>query len=90
MQWVTRKLSALLRWHGETLPDEQRQELNRLRFRLLACPGEQAELCGRQRAALARAWELIAGTISEQALRLRDDLRAVLSTSASCAEARAV
>jgi hypothetical protein len=88
MQWVTRKLSELLKRHGETLPDEQRKELNRLRFRLLACPERPATLDERGRAALARAWELIAGSLVEEALHLRDDLRAVLNRSASRAEAR--
>jgi Transposase len=88
MQWVTRKLSELLKRHGEALPEAERTELNRLRFRLLACPEKQAKLSDRQRAALARAWELIAGTVVEEALRLRDDLRAALNTSTSRAEAR--
>jgi Transposase len=89
MQWVTRKLSELLRRHGETLPDDQRKELNRLRFRLLACPEKQVKLTERQRAALARAWELIGGTVIEEAIQLRNDLRSVLNTSTSRAEARA-
>ena len=89
MQWTTRKLSELLKRHGEALPDDQRTELNRLRFLLLACPEQQAKLSERQRAALARAWELVAGTTVEEALQLRNDLRAVLNTSTSRAEARA-
>lgn len=88
MQWTTRKLSELLKRHGETLPDADRKDLNRVRFLLLACPEQQAKLSERQRAALARAWELVAGTVVEEALRLRDDLRAVLNTSTSRAEAR--
>lgn len=89
MQWVTRKLSELLKRHGEALPEAERRELNRLRFRLLACPERRARFSERQRTALARAWGLIAGSAVEDALRLRDDLRAVLNTSASRAEARA-
>jgi transposase-like protein len=89
MQWTTRKLSELLKRHGETLPEADRKELNRLRFRLLACPERRAKLDERQRAALARAWELIAGTVVEAAIQLRDDLRAALNTSTSRAEARA-
>jgi len=89
MQWTTRKLSELLKRHGETLPEEERKELNRLRFLLLACPERHATLSERQRAALARAWELVGDTVVEEALRLRDDLRAVLNTSTSRAEARA-
>ena len=89
MQWTTRTLSALLKRHGETLPDADRKELNRLRFLLLACPEKQAKLTERQRAALARAWALIAGTVVEEAIQLRDALRAVLNTSTSRAEARA-
>lgn len=97
MQWVTRKLAHLLRDHGQTLPAEQRRELHRLRFRLLACPpapgDRRAErrwtrLTERDRAALTRAWELIAGTVVEEALHLRDALRAVLNESADRAEAR--
>ena len=88
MQWVTRKLSELLKRHGERLPEAERQELNRLRFLLLACPEKQAKLSERQRAALARAWELIGGTVVEEAIRLRNDLRAVLNTSTSRTEAR--
>lgn len=89
MQWTTRKLSELLKRHGESLPEAERKELNRLRFRLLACPEQRAKLDERGRAALARAWELIRGTVVEEAIRLRDDLRAVLNTSTSRAEARA-
>lgn len=88
MQWVTRKLSELLKRHSETLPDDQRRELNRLRFRLLASPEQHAKLTERQRTALTRAWELIADTVVAEALHLRDDLRAVLNASASRAEAR--
>jgi transposase len=97
MQWVTRKLAELLKRSGETLPAEQRKELTRLRFRLLACPpapGDRraerrwARLSERDRAALARAWDLIAGTVVEEALQLRDALRAVLNESTSRAEAR--
>lgn len=89
MQWATRKLSELLKRHGETLPDDQRTELNRLRFLLLACPERQAKLSERQRAALARAWELVRDTVVEEALLLRNDLRAVLNTSTRRAQARA-
>jgi hypothetical protein len=89
MQWVTRKLSERLKRYGETLSDDQRKELNRLRFLLLACPERQAKLDERGRAALARAWALIAGSLVTDALHLRDDLRAVLNQSASRAEARA-
>jgi len=88
MQWVTRKLSALLKHHGETLAAAERKELNRLRFRRLACPEQPAKLSARQRAALARAWALVRGTVVEEASHLRNDLRAGLSTSPSRAEAR--
>lgn len=88
MQWVTRKLSELLKRHAATLPEAERRELNRLRFRLLACPERRARLSERQRAALAGAWALIAGTVVEEAIDLRDDLRAVLNTSTTRAEAR--
>ncbi len=89
MQWATRTLSALLKRHGESLPEADRRELNRLRFLLLAGPEKQAKLTERRRAALARAWALIAGTVVEEAIQLRNDLRAVLNTSTSRAEARA-
>ncbi len=89
MQWTAGTLSALLKRYGETLPDADRKELNRLRFLLLACPEKQAKLTARQRAALARAWALTAGTVVEEAIQLRNDLRAVVNTSTSRAEARA-
>jgi hypothetical protein len=97
MQWISRKLARLLREYGRTLPAEQRRELHRLRCRLLACPpapGDRraerrwARLTERDRAALTRAWELIAGTVVADALHLRDALRAVLNESADRAEAR--
>jgi transposase len=88
MQWVTRQLARLLRDYGRTLPEAERKELNRLRFRLLTSPERQARFDERGRAALARAWELVRGTLVEEALRLRDDLRAVLNTSADRWEAR--
>ena len=97
MQWVTRKLADLLKHYGQTLPEEPRKLLNRLRFRLLACPpapGDRraerrwARLSERDRTALARAWDLIAGTVVEQALQVRDALRTVLNESTSRAEAR--
>jgi hypothetical protein len=89
MQWTTRKLSELLKRHGATLSEAERTELNRLRFLLLRCPERQAKLSAHQRVALARAWDLIAGTVVEEAIHLRNDLRSVLNTSTSRAEARA-
>ncbi len=97
MQWVTRKLAELLKRYGETLPEEHRKVLHRWRFRLLACPpapGDRraerrwARLSERDRTALAHAWDLIAGTVVEQALQVRDALRTVLKESTSRAEAR--
>jgi len=88
MQWVTRKLAQLLKEYGQTLPEEQRKELTRLRFLLLATPEKQERLTERQRAALAKAWELIRGSVAEEAIQLRNDLRAVLNTSADGWEAR--
>ena len=88
MQWVTRKLARLLKDYGATLPADQRKELNRLRFVLLASPEKQQRLGPRARAALARAWELIADSVVAEAIRLRNDLRAVLNTSTTRAEAR--
>ncbi|HEX9358235.1 MAG TPA: transposase [Streptosporangiaceae bacterium] len=87
MQWVTRKLAELLARYGETLPAERRAELNRLRFRLLASPDRQARFTERERAALERAWELARGTVAEEALLLRDQLRALVNHSTSRSEA---
>ena len=89
MQWVTRKLARLLKDYGTTLPADQRKELNRLRFVLLASPEKQQRLGPRAQAALTRAWELIADSIVAEAIQLRNDLRAVLNTSTTRAEARA-
>lgn len=88
MQWVTRTLARLLKEYGASLPPEQRTELNRLRFHLLAAPERQAHLNERQQRALARAWTLIRGSVVEEAIALRNDLRAVLNTSADGWEAR--
>lgn len=49
MQWTTRKLSELLKRHGERLPEAERKALNCLRSRLLACPDKQARLDERGR-----------------------------------------
>jgi hypothetical protein len=88
MQWVTRQLARLLKHYGQTLPEADRKELNRLRFLLLASPEKQARLGPRARAALARAWERIADSVVAEAIQLRNDLRAVLNTSTTRAEAR--
>jgi len=88
MQWVTRTLARLLREYGESLPQEQRRELNRLRFHLLAAPERQAHLNERQQRAFARAWALIRGSVVEEAIALRNHLRTVLDTSADGWEAR--
>jgi hypothetical protein len=94
MQWTTRKLAEVLKAHGETLPEADRKALQRLRFRLLACPEtlerqrRAGRLGARTEAALARAWALLAGTVVEEALRLREELRAALNQSASRQEAR--
>jgi hypothetical protein len=87
MHWLTHTLARLLRDYCETLPEAERQDLTWLRFRLLACPDRQMRLGERERAALARAWELVRGTVVEDALLLRDDLWVVLNTSTSRAEA---
>jgi Transposase len=88
MQWVTRQLARLLKDYGATLPPAPRKELHRLRFVRLASPEKQQRLGPRAQAALARAWELIAGSIVAEAIQLRNDLRAVLNTSTTRAEAR--
>jgi hypothetical protein len=95
MQWVTRALAALLKAHGETLGEDDRTALHRLRFRLLACPEtlerqrQAGRIGARTEEALARAWTLLRGTVVEEALHLRNDLRAVLNQSTSRQEARA-
>jgi Transposase len=89
MQWVTRKLAHLLKLYGQTLPEADRKELQRLRFYLLASPEKQQRLGSRAQAALARAWELVADSVVAEALQLRNDLRAVLNTSTTRGEARA-
>jgi transposase len=88
MQWVTAKLSALIREYGQTLPEEQRKRLNRLRFRLLASPEKQARFGKRARAELSEAWDLIAGTVVAEAIGLRNDLRSALNESTTKMEAR--
>ena len=88
MQWVTRTLTRLLKDDGQTLPEQQRKELNRLRFLLVATPEKQAQLSERQQAQLAMAWELIRGSVVEEAIQLRNDLRAVLQRSGDGWEAR--
>lgn len=87
-QWMTRKLSSLLKEYGESLPQEKRKRLFKLRFRLLAGPGKQAKFSEKDRAQLAEAWDIIAGTIVEEAIRLRDELRTVLNQSKSKGDAR--
>ena len=94
MQWTTRQLAALLKAYGRTLPEGDRKALQRLRFRLLACPetlerqARRGRLSARTRQALARAWERLRGTVVEDAVRLRDDLRAVLNGSRTRRQAR--
>ncbi|GAC1527596.1 MAG: hypothetical protein NVS2B16_35550 [Chloroflexota bacterium] len=88
MQWVTRKVARLLKEYGDTVPTEHRTELNRLRFHLLATPERQARLSERQKTALTRAWALIQGSVVEEAIQMRNDLRAVLTTSRDSWEAR--
>jgi hypothetical protein len=88
MQWVTRKLAGLLKEYAASLPEEQRKTLRRLRFHLLASPEKQARLTEQQKVALAAAWELIRGSVVEEAIQLRNDLRAVLDTSSDGWEAR--
>jgi hypothetical protein len=54
-----------------------------LRFQLLASPERQDRLSARQQTALTTAWDLIRGSGVEEAIHLRNDLRAVLNTSAA-------
>lgn len=87
-QWVTRKLASLIKEYGEGLAEEKRKRLNRLRFRLLAAPEKRERLSGHERVELAEAWDLIAGTIVEEAIRLRDDLRKAVGEAKTRSEAR--
>lgn len=87
-QWVTRRLSGLIKEYGEGLSEEKRRRLSKLRFRLLASPDKRARFSDGEKAELAEAWSLIAGTIVEEAIRLRDELRAVLNESNNPQEAR--
>jgi hypothetical protein len=95
MQWVTRKLAELLKAYGETVGADDRTLLHRLRFRLLACPEtlerqrQAGRIGARTEQALGRAWELLRGTVVEEALHLRNDLRSVLNQSTSRTQARA-
>jgi hypothetical protein len=95
MRWVTRKLAQVLKAYGAALPAADRTALRRLRFRLLACPEtlerqrRAGRLGDRTQRALARAWTRLEGTTVAEALRLRDDLRAVLNESTSRRQARA-
>lgn len=88
MQWLTSKLAELLKEYRATLPEEKRKRLAKLRFRLLAGPEKQARFSEKERGELAEAFGLIAGSVVEEALQLRDDLRAVVSQSSSQWEAR--
>ena len=95
MQWVTRKLAALLQQVGDTWPEPERKALRRLRCRFLACPEtleaqvRAGRISQRDQAALSGLWTFLRGTAVEEALQLRDDLRAVLNQSTSRQEARA-
>lgn len=87
-QWVTQQLAKLLKDYGQTLSEEQRKRLNRLRFRLLASPEKQGRFTEKGKAELVEAWELIAGSIVEEAITLRNDLRAVVNGSTTRTGAR--
>jgi transposase-like protein len=95
MQWVTRQLARMLKRVGDAWPERERKALHRLRFRLLACPQtfdaqlRAGRISPRDQAALAGLWAFLRGTAVEEALRLRDDLRAVVTESATRREARA-
>jgi hypothetical protein len=95
MQWVTAKLAELLKQVGDTWPEPERKALRRLRFRLLACPetleaqAKAGRISRRDQAALAGLWAFLRGTAVEAALQLRDDLRAIVTQSATRREARA-
>ena len=94
MQWVTRKLAELLTRVGDTWPERERKALRRLRCRFLACPEtleaqvRAGRISPRDQAALAGLWAFLRGTVVEDALQLRDDLRAVLKQSTTRRQAR--
>ena len=95
MQWVTAKLAELLKQVGATWPERERKALRRLRFRFLACPEtleaqvRAGRISRRDQAALAGLWTFLRGTVVEEALQLRDDLRAIVTQSTTRREARA-
>lgn len=95
MQWVTRKLAELLQQVGDTWPEPERKALRRLRFRLLTCPEtfeaqvRAGRVSARDQAALVGLWIFLRGTVVEDALQLRDDLRAIVTRSRTRREARA-
>lgn len=88
MQWVTRVLARLLKEYSATVSAEHRKALHRLRFHLLASPERQARLSERQQTALTGAWELLHGSVVQEAIELRNQLRTVLTTSTDGWEAR--
>jgi len=87
-QWVTRQLAKLLKDYAQALSEEQRKRLSKLRFRLLASPDKQRLFSKKAKAELAEAWQLIAGTIVEEAIKLRNDLRRIVNESTTRTEAR--
>ncbi len=87
-QWVLRKLAKLLKEYARSLPQEDRKALNRARFHLLSSPEHHKKLSEKDRACLAKAWELIAGTLVEEAIELRNDLRTLLNESETRSDAR--
>ena len=95
MQWVTRQLAKLLKQVGDTWPEPERKALRRLRCRLLAGPEtldaqvRAGRISHRDQAALAGLWAFLRGTAVEEALQLRDDLRAIVTRSTTRREARA-
>ena len=94
MQWVTQQLAAGLKAIGETWPERERKALHRLRCRLLAGPETLAaqvrtgRISARDQAALAGLWTFLRGTAFDDALQLRDDLRAIVTASPSRRAAR--
>jgi hypothetical protein len=95
MQWVTRQLAQLLQQVGATWPAPERKALRRLRFRLLSTPQtleaqvQAGRISERDQAALAGLWTFLRGTVVEEALQLRDDLRTLLAKSHRRQDARA-
>lgn len=84
---MTRKLTCLIEEYGEGSSREKRKRLSKLRIRLLPSADKRAKFSEQARPELAEAWELVAGSVVGEAIRLRDELRAILDESKTRADA---